>query len=86
MVIGNVAKGIDMTVNPIKGKELSNFRSARNDEEIQLTPPLALTIERGLEIMSEDEYLEITPRYVRLRKKYLTELDRKRAERTMLLD
>ena len=81
MVIGNVSKGVDMMVNPIKGKALSNFRSARNDDEIQLAPPLVLTIERGLEIMSDDEYLEITPKSVRLRKKYLTEVDRKRAER-----
>jgi len=68
MVIGNVAKGNDMTVNPVKGKHLSNMRASGSDEAINLTPPLDLSIERGLEIMHDDEYLEITPRNVRLRK------------------
>jgi len=81
MVIGNVAKGNDLTVNPIKGKRLSNMRASGSDEAILLTPALPVTLERGLEIMKEDEYLEITPKNIRLRKKYLTELDRVRAER-----
>jgi len=68
MVIGNVAKGNDMTVNPVKGKHLSNMRASGSDEAINLTPPLDLSIERGLEIMHDDEYLEITPHNVRLRK------------------
>ena len=84
MVIGNVAKGNDLTVNPIKGKRLSNMRASGSDEAILLTPPLPVTLERGLEIMKEDEYLEITPKNIRLRKKYLTELDRVRAERKKL--
>lgn len=69
MVIGNVSKGMDMTVNPVKGKQLTNFRSAGNDENIYLAPPLEVTLERGLEIMAEDEYLEVTPKSIRLRKK-----------------
>lgn len=81
MVIGNVSKGNDMTVNPIKGKHLTNMRSSVSDIAITLTPPLELSIERGLEVMADDEYLEITPKSVRLRKQYLTELDRKRAEK-----
>lgn len=68
MVIGNTAKGEEMTVNPTKGKQLTNFRSARADDAIDLVPPFELTIERGLEIMAEDEFLEITPESVRLRK------------------
>lgn len=68
MVIGNTSKGEEMKVNPIKGKQLTNTRSSRNDEAIELTPPFALTIERGLEVMADDEYLEITPQSVRLRK------------------
>ncbi len=68
MVIGNVSKGMDMPVNPTKGKNLTNVRSSGADEKIFLAPPLEVTLERGLEIMSEDEYLEITPRAVRLRK------------------
>ncbi|PIZ53745.1 translational GTPase TypA, partial [Candidatus Woesearchaeota archaeon CG_4_10_14_0_2_um_filter_33_10] len=68
MVIGNTAKGFDMMVNPIKGKQLSNMRSSGADEAITLTPPNILTIEKGLEIISEDEYLEVTPKSIRLRK------------------
>ncbi len=81
MVIGNVTKGNDMSVNPIKGKQLSNMRSSGADEAIHLTPPTKLTIEKGLEIMGEDEYLEITPRSVRLRKQHLSEIERTRAGR-----
>lgn len=81
MVIGNVSKGNDMNVNPIKGKHLTNMRSAGADEAIQLTPAIPLTLERGLEIMAEDEYLEVTPKGVRLRKQFLTELERIRMER-----
>ncbi len=81
MVVGNVAKGNDLTVNPIKGKRLSNMRASGSDEAILLTPFLPVTLERGLEIMKEDEYMEITPKNIRLRKKYLTEMDRVRAER-----
>jgi len=77
MVIGNTSKGKDMTVNPIKGKKLTNMRASGADEAIQLFPPIELTIERGLEIMAEDEYLEIIPKSVRLRKQHLTELARK---------
>ncbi|HYE59631.1 MAG TPA: translational GTPase TypA [Candidatus Kapabacteria bacterium] len=81
MVIGNVSKGNDMAVNPIKGKQLTNMRASGSDEAIQLTPPLDLTLERGLEVMAEDEYLEVTPESIRLRKQYLSEADRIRAER-----
>lgn len=81
MVIGNTSKGEDIAVNPIKGKQLTNMRASGSDDAIQLTPPLELTIERGLEIISEDEYLEITPHNVRLRKKYLSENERVRAKR-----
>jgi GTP-binding protein len=81
MVIGNVSKGNELAVNPIKGKKLSNVRASGSDEAIQLTPPYTLTIERGLEIINSDEYLEITPLSVRLRKKYLTVLERNRARK-----
>jgi GTP-binding protein len=80
-VIGNTAKGQDMTVNPIKGKHLTNMRASTSDYTIQLTPPMEVTLERGLEMMAEDEYLEITPKSIRLRKQFLTENDRIRAER-----
>ncbi len=81
MVIGNVAKGNDLAVNPIKGKQLTNMRSSGADEAIDLTPPLIITLERGMGIMNEDEYLEITPKSIRLRKKFLTETERIRAGR-----
>ena len=80
-VIGNTSKGDEMTVNPIKGKHLTNMRASGSDDAILLTPPIGITIEKGLEIMSDDEYLEITPENVRLRKKYLTENERVKANR-----
>ena len=81
MVIGNTAKGEDMAVNPIKGKQLTNMRAAGSDEAIRLTPPLDLNLGRGMGLRNDDEYLEITPKSIRLRKKYLTENDRIRAKR-----
>ncbi|KND49322.1 MAG: GTP-binding protein TypA/BipA [Parcubacteria bacterium C7867-008] len=73
MVVGNTSKGEEMVVNPTKGKNLTNVRSSGNDEAITLVPAYELSIERGLEVMAEDEYLEITPESVRLRKQHLTE-------------
>ncbi len=84
MVVGDTAKGDDMDVNPTKGKAMSNMRSSGKDEALMLVPPFELTIERGLELMREDEYLEITPKNVRLRKKFLTELDRAKSRRSDL--
>ncbi len=80
-VIGNTVKGEEMSVNPTKGKQLTNMRASGTDETIYLKPAYVLTIERGLEVMSNDEYLEITPKSVRLRKKYLNENDRIKAAR-----
>ncbi|MEX0934904.1 MAG: translational GTPase TypA [Candidatus Paceibacterota bacterium] len=80
MVIGNTSKGEEMAVNPTKGKQLTNMRASGSDENISLTPPMELTIETGLEIMSDDEFLEITPKSVRLRKQHLKEVDRKRGD------
>ena len=70
-VIGNTSKGYNMVVNPIKGKQLTNMRASGSDMAIQLTAPIELTLERGLEIIAEDEYLEITPKNIRLRKQNL---------------
>ena len=81
MVVGDVARGEDMEVNPCKGKQLTNMRSSGTDEALLLTPPYKLDIERGLELMRGDEYLEITPKSVRLRKKLLTVLDKAKARR-----
>jgi GTP-binding protein len=76
MVIGNTSKGEEMVVNPTKGKQLSNMRSSGADEAIVLVPAWEITIERGLEIMNADEYLEVTPKSVRLRKQILAEGER----------
>jgi len=79
MVLGNTSKGEEMDVNPTKGKQLTNMRASGTDEATILIPPIPVTIERGLEIMNADEYLEITPSSVRLRKKYLSKTDRDKA-------
>ena len=81
MVIGNTMKGEDLYVNPIKGKQLTNMRASGSDDGIFLAPAWKLSIERAMEVMSEDDYIEITPKSVRLRKKYLTELARSKAKR-----
>jgi len=82
MVIGNTSKGEEMTVNPTKGKQLSNMRASGSDENIMLAPPVPITLERGLEIMGDDEYLEVTPKSVRLRKQFLSDTDRSKARRS----
>ncbi len=81
MVVGNTSKGEEMKVNPTKGKQLTNMRASGSDDNITLTPPIPVTIESGLEIIADDEYLEVTPNNVRLRKKYLTEVERIRVKR-----
>ncbi len=81
MVIGNTAKGDEMIVNPCKGKQLTNMRASGNDEAITLIPPVTVTIERGLELIQLDEYLEITPKSTRIRKQYLTESERSKHKR-----
>jgi GTP-binding protein len=81
MVVGNTSKGEEMVVNPLKGKQLTNVRASGSDEAIVLVPAWEITIERGLETMSDDEYLEITPHFTRLRKQFLTENDRAKARR-----
>lgn len=81
MVIGNTSKGDEMAVNPTKGKQLTNMRASGTDESITLIPPLEINIERGLELMNQDEYLEITPKSTRLRKQILQESLRARAKK-----
>lgn len=78
MVVGNTSKGEEMLVNPTKGKQLTNVRASGSDDAITLTPHRPLSIEIGLEIMQEDEYLEVCPQSIRLRKQFLKEGDRKR--------
>ncbi|WP_373071873.1 translational GTPase TypA [Sulfurimonas sp.] len=81
MIIGEHAKSNDLTVNPIKGKQQSNVRSSGADDAIKLVPPRDMSLERALEWIEDDELLEITPENIRIRKKFLTETERKRASR-----
>lgn len=83
MVIGYTAKGEDMFVNPTKGKQLTNMRSKSSDGMVMLAPSFKLSLEIAMGMMREDEYLEVTPTHVRLRKKYLTENERRRIERNL---
>jgi hypothetical protein len=78
-VVGNVTKGDDLYVNPTKGKQLTNMRASGSDDSVYLAAPWILSIERSMEVMSDDDYIEITPKAVRLRKKYLTQTARAKA-------
>ncbi|CAO1668189.1 translational GTPase TypA [Salinicola sp. LHM] len=79
MLIGINNRANDMVVNPTKGKKLDNMRSTGNDENIVLTPPIKFTLEQAIEFLDSDELVEVTPSHIRLRKKHLTENERKRA-------
>jgi len=81
MVIGIHSRDNDLVVNPIKGKKLTNIRAAGKDDAILLTPPIALTLEYAVEFIADDELVEITPKSIRIRKRYLKEHERKRAAR-----
>lgn len=80
-VIGIHSRNNDLVVNPLKGKQLTNMRASGKDESIVLEPPIKLSLEYALELIEDDELVEITPNYLRLRKKVLTESDRKRMGR-----
>ncbi|PJA31907.1 MAG: translational GTPase TypA [Zetaproteobacteria bacterium CG_4_9_14_3_um_filter_53_7] len=79
MIIGINSRDSDMTVNPIKEKKLTNVRASGKDESIDLVPPLKLSLERAIEFIADDELVEITPKSIRLRKRFLKENERKRA-------
>jgi GTP-binding protein len=81
MIIGIHSRDNDLVVNPIKTKQLTNIRASGKDEAIDLTPPIALTLEYAVEFIGDDELAEITPLSIRLRKRFLKEHERKRAER-----
>jgi len=82
MVIGIHSRDNDLVVNPIKGKQLTNVRSSGTDEAVRLVPPIELTLEKAVEFIADDELVEITPKCIRIRKRYLTEIERKRASRS----
>ena len=81
MVIGIHSRDNDLTVNPLKAKQLTNIRAAGSDENLILTPPIRNTLEQALEFIDDDELVEVTPKSVRIRKKLLTENERKKAKR-----
>jgi len=81
MIIGEASRPETMTVNPTKGKQLTNIRTHSTDEAIKLKPPRDLTLEVGIEWIADDELVEITPESIRVRKRLLTESDRKRAKK-----
>ncbi|MGK2942119.1 MAG: GTP-binding protein TypA/BipA, partial [Immundisolibacter sp.] len=80
-VVGVHTRGNDLTVNPLKGKQLNNIRAAGNDENIVLTPPIRMSLEQALEFIESDELVEITPHHLRVRKRFLLESDRRRNSR-----
>ena len=81
-IIGLHSRDNDLTVNPTKAKQLTNVRASGSDENIILTPPIRHTLEQALEFIDDDELVEVTPNYIRLRKKFLKEHERKRASRS----
>ena len=81
MIIGIHSRDNDLVVNPIKGKQLTNVRSSGTDEAVRLIPPIQMTLEYAVEFIADDELVEITPRSIRLRKRFLKEHERKKAMR-----
>jgi GTP-binding protein len=82
MIIGVHSRDNDLVVNPVRTKQLTNIRAAGKDEAIMLTPPIQLTLESAIEFIAEDELVEITPKSIRLRKRFLKEHERRRAARS----
>jgi len=81
-IVGLHSRGNDLVVNPTKAKQLTNIRAAGSDENIVLTPPIRHSLEQALEFIEDDELVEVTPKSIRLRKKFLKEHERKRASRS----
>jgi len=82
MIVGEHSRSNDLDINPIKGKQQSNVRSSGADDAIKLVPPRDMSMEKALEWIEDDELLEVTPKSIRIRKRYLSEIDRKRHSRT----
>ena len=81
MIIGIHSRDNDLVVNPIKGKQLTNVRSSGTDEAVRLVPPIQMSLEYAVEFIDDDELVEVTPKSIRLRKRYLKEHERKKASR-----
>jgi GTP-binding protein len=80
MIVGENSRDNDMRINVCKTKQLTNMRASGADEAIRLEPPRNLTLEMAIEWINDDEFVEVTPQNIRIRKKYLTELDKKNAK------
>ena len=81
MIIGEHARGNDLEVNALKGKQLTNIRTTSKDEAVRLTPPRRMSLEQAIAYIEDDELVEVTPSAIRLRKRYLDPHERKRFER-----
>jgi GTP-binding protein len=81
MIIGIHTRDNDLVVNPIREKKLTNIRTTSRDEHIDLVPPIRMSLEYAVEFISDDELVEVTPKSIRLRKRYLQEFERRRASR-----
>ncbi len=81
MIIGEHTKGTDLEVNPLKSKQLTNMRASGKDEAVRLTPPIKMTLEKAISYIGDDELVEVTPKSLRLRKRYLDPHERKRFAR-----
>ena len=81
MIIGEHTRGNDLDVNPLKGKQLTNIRTTGKDEAVRLTPPILMTLEQAIAYIEDDELVEVTPKSIRLRKRFLDPNDRKRQAR-----
>jgi len=81
MVIGIHSRDNDLVVNPIKGKQLTNVRASGTDEAVRLVPSIQMSLEYAVEFIAEDELVEVTPKSIRIRKRYLKENERKKASR-----
>ncbi|MCA8932225.1 MAG: translational GTPase TypA, partial [Rhodospirillaceae bacterium] len=81
MIVGEHSRGTDLEVNVLKGKKLTNIRAAGKDDNVLLTPPLRMTLERALTYINDDELVEVTPKTIRLRKRQLDPHERKRESR-----
>jgi len=81
MLVGIHSRGNDLVVNPTKAKQLTNIRTVLVDESLTLTPPIRFSLEEALEFIDNDELVEVTPKSIRLRKKVLSESERKRESR-----
>jgi GTP-binding protein len=82
MIVGEHTRDNDLEINILKGKQLTNIRTTSKDEAVRLTPPIRMTLEKALAYIEEDELVEVTPKSIRLRKKFLDANERKRAEKT----